>query len=95
MQNAIDCDKIVGSAIIRCRKAGDTIKLKGRPNKQIRKLMNEMFIPDAQRDAYPLVCDDEGVLFVHGGGIAERVLPDDKTKSMIIITCKGENNAQG
>ena len=95
MQNAIDCDKIVGSAIVRCRKAGDSIRLKGRPNKQIRKLMNEMHIPDVQRDSYPLVCDDVGVIFVQGGGVAERVLPDDKTKNMIIITCKGENNAQG
>ena len=93
MKNAIDCDKIVGSAIIRCRQAGDTIKLKGRPNKQIRKLMNEMLVPDVQRDYFPLVCDDKGVIFVQGGGVAERVLPDDKTKRMIIITCKGENNA--
>jgi len=95
MKNAIDCDKISNSVVIRCRKAGDSIKLKGRPTKQIRKLMNEMQIPNIHRDAYPLICDDEGVLFVCGCGVAERALPDSNTKKMIIITYKGENNAQG
>ena len=95
MKNAVDCDKIVGRVVVRSRKTGDTIRLKGRPNKQVRKLMNEMMIPDMQRDSYPLVCDDEGVVFIQGCGVAERVLPDDKTKKMIIITCEGENNAQG
>ena len=93
INNAIDCDKIVGKAIIRCRKAGDTIKIKGRPNKQLRKLMNEKHIPDEQRDAYPVVSDDLGLIYAYGCGIAQRVLPDENTKNVIIINGRGKNNA--
>lgn len=89
-QHIIDCDKIVGKAIIRNRLEGDKLKLKGRPNKQLRKLMNELKIPPQLRDSYPVIADDESVICVVGIGVHERVLPDDLTKKMIIITAEGK-----
>ncbi len=87
--NAIDCDKIIGKAVVRSRLSGDMIKLHNRPQKQLRRLMNELNIPSGERDAYPVVADDEGVIFVPGGGVASRVKADDKTKNMIIISIIG------
>ena len=55
--------------------------------------MNEKHIPDEQRDAYPVISDDHGVIYAYGCGIAGRVLPDENTKNVIIINGRGKNNA--
>lgn len=89
-QRIIDCDKIIGKAIVRNRLEGDKLKLKGRPNKQLRKLMNELKIPPEQRDSYPVIADDRGVIFAVGVGVHERVLPNELSKKMIIITAEGK-----
>ncbi len=89
-QHIIDCDKIVGKAIIRNRLEGDRLKIKGRPTKQLRKLMNEKKIPSHLRDVYPVVADEKGVICAVGIGVDERVLPDDLTEKMIIISAEGK-----
>ena len=89
MQNAIDCDKIIGKAVIRSRQSGDAVKLAGRPRKLLRRLMNELEIPAGHRDSYPVIADAQGVIFVPGAGAAERVKVDNKTKDVFIITLLG------
>lgn len=92
MQNAIDCDKIIGEATVRNRLSGDSIKLRGRPTKKVRRLMNESEIPSYIRDSIPVIADDNGVIFIPFIGAAERVLPDNNSKKLIIVTSEGKDN---
>ena len=92
MKNAIDYDKIIGKAVIRSRASGDTVKLIGRPEKQVRRLMNEMQIPPDMREHVPMIADENGVIFIPYIGIAERVKPDENSKKLIIVTVEGNDN---
>ena len=86
----IDCDKIVGKAVVRCRKEGDMFRPAKRHTKPLRKWMNDSRIPAEQRDLWPVVADDEGVVCVIGIGVACRVQPDEKSKNKMIIKSRGK-----
>ncbi len=92
MQSTIDYDKIYGKALIRSRQPGDCIKLKNRPNKQVRRLMNESEIASYLRDALPIIADELGVIYVPYIGVAERVCADENSKNLIIVTLEGKDN---
>ncbi len=92
MQNAIDCDKIIGDAVIRNRLPGDSLKLSKRPSKPLRKLMNELEIPAHIRDGLPMIADDEGVIFSPYIGTAERVCVNESSKNLIIVSMEGNDN---
>lgn len=65
-----------GKMVIRSRKTGDTIRLFG-GTKSLKKLFIDEKIPAAQRDAIPVLADDEGVLAVIGiGGNLDRLSGD-------------------
>lgn len=82
---AMDCDKIVGELHFRCRQTGDYLHPVGRNvGKSIKKLMNEWHIPTHIRDAYPLLCDDLGVVLVPGYACDERVRVTDNTKHFLV-----------
>ena len=48
--------------ILRPRRAGDTLLLRGK-HRKVRKLQNECGIPPALRDRIPLLCDGDGVVW--------------------------------
>ncbi|MEE1187174.1 MAG: tRNA lysidine(34) synthetase TilS [Acutalibacteraceae bacterium] len=81
-----DCDKITGEVIIRTRQPGDRIKLKGRPEKTLKKLFNEIALPLSQRDNLPVLADGKGVIFVPFVGVAERVAVDKNSKNLLKAT---------
>ena len=84
LKNAIDCDKIVGSLVVRTRAASDEIRLAGRRcTKSLKKLMNELKIPQELRDVIPVAADDNGVLWIYGVGVAERAMINKNTKKAI------------
>ncbi len=84
LKNAIDCDKIVGSLVVRTRTASDEIRLAGRRcTKSLKKLMNELKIPPELRDVIPVAADDMGILWIYGVGVAERVMISKNTKRAI------------
>ncbi len=71
--NAIDCAKIKGTAMIRRRMPGDRFHPAGRGcGKSLKKLFQEAGIAPDQRDFVPVVCDEEGILWVGGFGPDER-----------------------
>ncbi len=82
----LDYDKIVGKAEIRCRKEGDSIKLKKRPNKSLKKLFCELKIEQEKRDELPVLADDKGVIWIYGIGCAERVAVDENSKKVLKIS---------
>lgn len=58
----------VGQVILRPRKSGDLIRLKG-GTKSLKKLFIDRKIPAARREQIPVVCDELGVLGVYSIGV--------------------------
>lgn len=91
LNNTLDCDKIVGCLVIRGRREGDTFCSARRKNtKTIKKLLHEMGVPAQERSRFPLVCDDEGVVWVPGQGIAARVAADDDSIHLLELSFEEE-----
>lgn len=86
LNSLIDCDKIVGEPIIRKRKEGDKIRLADRGvTKTLKKIFTEKKIPINERENLPVVADDEGVIWVYGVGVAERVKVQKNTKKIMLV----------
>jgi len=82
---ALDYDKISGCLMIRSRKEGDKITLAGRGvTKTLKKLFNEKGIRPEHRNAYPVLCDDLGVVAVAGLCVDARVEITDNTKIILV-----------
>lgn len=63
------CDRI----IVRPRKPGDRIRLKGRGcTKELKKLFAESELPASSRDSIPVIADAQGPIAVYGFGVSER-----------------------
>ena len=87
LQYAIDCDKIEGEVCVRGRLEGDYMHPSGRGiGKSLKKLMNEWRIPAYQRNSFPILCDDHGVVLVPGYAADERVRVTESTKHYLV--CK-------
>lgn len=81
-----DCDKIIGKVRIRTRQAGDTISPAGRGcTKTLKKLFNEMKIPQEIRDSVSIAADDEGVIGVIGYCVDERVKVSSDTQNIYCL----------
>ena len=61
----VDC---AGTITVRCRQAGDTIRLSG-GTKSLKKLFIDRKIPADLRKRIPVICDEQGVLGVCGIGV--------------------------
>lgn len=70
----IGFDKIKGTIVARNRRAGDTILFRGM-NRKLKKLFCDKKLPE--RDRLPVICDDEGVLFVPGIGVRDGAYDKD------------------
>lgn len=87
LKNVLDCDKIVGCLSVRTRELGDTIKLKNKNGtKTLKKLYCEYKIPLCERENLPVLCDDEGVVWVHKIGVADRVAANENSENIYKIT---------
>ncbi len=86
LDNLIDCDKIIGSLTIRTRRSGDEFTL-GRRNitKTVKKLFNELNVSVEERDLIPLLCDDAGVVWITGVGVARRCRPDKNSTNIYLV----------
>ncbi len=86
LKNAADCDKINGEIIIRGRKTGDFIKIKGRGvTKSLKKLFNENKIDSSLRDSLPIAADQSGVIWLADFGVDERVAVTNSTKNVLLF----------
>lgn len=86
LKNALDYDKIIGKIIIRSRKSGDLFKQEGRGvTKSLKKLFNEAKIPKEKRMSIPLLVDEQGIIWIEGFGVAERVKVDPNTKQVLVV----------
>ncbi|MCH5320847.1 MAG: tRNA lysidine(34) synthetase TilS [Eubacterium sp.] len=81
-----DCDKIIGTVKIRSRIAGDEIMPAGRGcTKSLKKLFNELKIPQEMRSSVGVAVDDLGVIGVIGYCASERVKIDSKTQNIYCL----------
>lgn len=88
---AVDCDKIHGSLTVRSRREGDRFHPAGRRvGKTLKSLFQELRIPTYDRDAYPLLCDEDGIVLMPGVACDSRVRPDDSTKHFLVWLIDGK-----
>ena len=86
LNNSLDCDKIIGKSVLRTRLAGDSIRLAGRGcTKSLKKLMNELSVPNGLRDSIPVIADEAGVIWVYGIGVAQRCAVTKNSNEIMII----------
>ena len=84
----LDYDKIKGRAVVRNRRFGDKIKLKGRDfTSSVKKLINEK-IPAEERTCLHFIEDEEGTVYAEKIGIADRVRPDRSSHRLLKITVR-------
>lgn len=76
-------DTIKGSLILRRRRAGDSILLRGH-HRKIKKLFCDLGVPPALRDRLPLLCDSEGVAMIPLVGVRDGLTPQKGEKSMYV-----------
>lgn len=87
-----DYDKIIGTVKIRSRMAGDTITPAGRGcTKKLKKLFNELKIPQEIRSSIGVIADDYGVIGVIGYCVDERVKADSETKNILSVKTSSED----
>ena len=85
-KNTADYGKIKGDIVIRNKRAGDRIRLKGRSfTSEVKKLLQSS-LPPGERGRAVILADDEGVIFVEGFGFAERCAADKSAKTLLF--CK-------
>ncbi len=91
LKNALDYDTIIGTALFRPRKEGDSIRLSGRGcTKSLKKLMNEAGIQPEARARITVLADEAGTLWVEGFGCAERTQVTESTKRALLIQIQQE-----
>ncbi len=86
IHDAIDFKKTDGALIMRFKMPGDAIKLNGREcTKTLKKLFNEYKLPQKERESCLVLADNEGLIWVNGFGVAQRVALDEKTKEVLLV----------
>lgn len=86
----LDYDKLCGSLIIRNRKFGDKIRLKGRDfTSSIKKIINEK-IPSGLRNELHFLEDSKGTVMAEMIGVAERASPTEATVNILKITISAD-----
>ena len=85
LKYAIDYDKIQGELCLRPRRSGDAFHPAGRGiGKTVKALFQECGIPTAERDAYPLLCDEAGIVLVPGLTCDDRVRTSVRTRHFLV-----------
>lgn len=91
IENMIDCNTLSGKLVLRTRKAGDNFTFpKRNVTKSLKKLFNEENIPIEKRDKTPVICDDNGVVWVYGFGVTKRCYAFECSGNIIFV--RGKNN---
>lgn len=78
-------DNISGVISVRNRRVGDKICIHG-INRSLKKLFIEKGIPKEYRNIIPIICDEEGILYVPFVGISDRAYPKSGENKRLLIT---------
>lgn len=82
----VDADKIKGELIVRSRQAGDKITPKGmNGSKKIKDIFIDNKIPAPLRSHIPLVCDEQGIIWIAGVQQDVHYLVDENSKRIFYL----------
>ncbi len=91
-QAFFDNDKIVGDVFVRTRQNGDAVFSDG-ITKRVKEYFINKKIPVSERDSYPVICDEAGIIWVPQMCVADRVKISDATENVKTIKIiKDEKN---
>lgn len=85
--NAIDYDKLPKDSVLRNRRPGDKFRLPFRKvTKSLKKLFNELKVPEDERDKIPIIAYKNEVVWIDKIGPAEGYAPGENTNNIAVIT---------
>lgn len=91
-KNAFDYDIISSNIVVRNRRSGDKLKQTGRGvTKEMRRLMNEKGIPQAERSRVFVIADGENLVWAEHFGTDEKYAVSEKTGSVVVIKVESGN----
>ncbi len=85
---SIASDKIMGMLTVRSRRPGDVIFMRGH-HRSLKKLMCDAHLPPALRESLPIVCDEDGIVFVPYIGLRDRMAAKNFEKATYIKLIEG------
>lgn len=85
-QISIASDKINGQLVARSRRSGDKILIRGM-HRSVKKLMCDLKIPIEIRNSIPVICDDDGIVFIPYIGVRDGML-SKKSNQMTYLSLK-------
>lgn len=83
----INFDKIKGGIYARTRRSGDAYRARS-VTKTVRRMMSEKKIPLQKRDILPVICDNDGIVWVPGFPVADRVYPEVGDEITYVCYCE-------
>ncbi len=83
----INFDKIKSDVYARTRRSGDAYRARS-VTKTVRRMMSEKKLPLEKRDTLPVICDGEGIVWVPGFPVADRVYPEKGEEITYICYCE-------
>lgn len=95
INSCIKSDSIKGELRVTNRRPGDRLRVAGRNcTKTLKSLFLEADMTQAERDAVPIIRDDEGILWVCGLALAERAKAAPGDEAYIITVTEKQSHAQ-
>ncbi|MBQ2671607.1 MAG: tRNA lysidine(34) synthetase TilS [Clostridia bacterium] len=83
---ALDYDKLPKGSVLRNRRPGDKFRLPVRKvTKSLKKLFNELKIPEDIRDKIPVIAYKNEVIWIDKIGTSEDYIPDENTNKIAVI----------
>lgn len=91
----LDADRVVLPMTVRNYRPGDRFRLLGLAGaKKVARYLMDKKVPRVYRDEVPVVCDQEGIVWLVGYEIADRVKISQSTREVIKIECAKPKQAQ-
>lgn len=88
----IDWNKLPTECVIRNRRAGDRFFLsKRKVTKSLKKLFNELKIPESTRKNIPMIAFQNEIIWIDQIGVSGKYIPDKNTKNIAIIHKESNN----
>lgn len=92
LNQRISYDIISCDILLRCRKSGDIFKPIGRGcTKTVKKLFNELKIPQSERDTRLLLAKGNNVYWIEGIGPSQDALPKNEDEPFFVMEVSEEN----
>lgn len=92
---AVDASKIVAPLVVRNRRAGDRVcPVGGRGTRKLQDLLVDHKVPAEDRDRLPVISDQQGIVWVVGHAVDERVAVTNQTASMYVLRAVSLENGE-